>query len=191
MTPLTSERIKDQARTVGFDLCGIASVEAFPELSFLHEWLGRGYAGDMTWLAQSAELRSDVRRVLPGARSVIVTGTLYNTDRPSSVALPPGAGHVSRYAWGDDYHRVLWARHNELVQWMREVSPEPFESSALVDSGPVQERVYAQRSSPRCRSIPTPRGSSSAARARSASTHVRRARSSSPVCSTRPAACRT
>jgi len=144
MTPLTSERIKEQARTVGFDLCGVASVEAFPELSFLHEWLGRGYAGDMTWLAESAELRSDVRRVLPGARSVIVTGTLYNSDRPYSLALPPGAGHVSRYAWGDDYHRVLWTRHNELLEWMRQVSPEPFESSALVDSGPVQERVYAQ-----------------------------------------------
>jgi epoxyqueuosine reductase len=144
MTSLTSERIKDQARTLGFDLCGVASVEAFPELSFLQEWLGRGYAGDMTWLAQSAELRSDVRRVLPGARSVIVTGTLYNSDRPYSLALPPGAGHVSRYAWGDDYHRVLWTRHNGLVEWMREVSPEPFESSALVDSGPVQERVYAQ-----------------------------------------------
>jgi epoxyqueuosine reductase len=98
----------------------------------------------MSWLAASVELRSDARRVLPGARSVIMTGTLYNTDRPYSSDLPQGAGRVSRHAWGDDYHRVLWARHNRLVDWMREVSPVPFETSALVDSGPVQERVYAQ-----------------------------------------------
>jgi epoxyqueuosine reductase len=98
----------------------------------------------MGWLAQSVELRSDARHVLPGARSVIMTGTLYNTDRPYSDQLPSGAAQVSRHAWGDDYHRVLWARHNRLVDWMREVSPEPFETSALVDSGPVQERVYAQ-----------------------------------------------
>ena len=143
-TPLTSSRIKERARALGFDLCGVAAADSFPELSFLREWLDQGYAGEMEWLAQSVELRSDVRNVLPGARSVIMTGTLYNTDRPYSDQLPAGAAQVSRHAWGDDYHRVLWARHNRLVDWMREVSPEPFETSALVDSGPVQERVYAQ-----------------------------------------------
>ena len=143
-TPLTSRRIKDQARALGFDLCGVAACDSFPELSFLREWLDLGYAGEMGWLAESVEVRSDARRVLPGARSVIMTGTLYNTDRPYSGELPAAAGRVSRHAWGDDYHRVLWARHNRLVDWMRETSPEPFETSALVDSGPVQERVYAQ-----------------------------------------------
>ena len=143
-TALTSDRIKARARELGFDVCGVAAADSFPELSFLREWLDRGYAGEMGWLAQSVELRSDARRVLPGARSVIMTGTLYNTDRPYSTDLPAAAGRVSRHAWGDDYHRVLWARHNRLVDWMREASPEPFETSALVDSGPVQERVYAQ-----------------------------------------------
>jgi epoxyqueuosine reductase len=143
-TTLTSARIKARAAELGFDLCGVAAADSFPELSFLREWLDRGYAGDMGWMAQSAALRSDARQVLPGARSVIMTGTLYNTDRPYSQDLPPRAARVSRHAWGDDYHRVLWARHNALVDWMRAVSPEPFETSALVDSGPVQERVYAQ-----------------------------------------------
>jgi epoxyqueuosine reductase len=142
--PLTSARVKEQAAALGFDLCGVAAADSFPELAFLREWLDRGYAGEMGWLAQSVELRSDARNVLPGARSVIITGTLYNTDRPYSDELPAGAGRVSRHAWGEDYHRVLWARHNRLVDWMREASPEPFETSALVDSGPVQERVYAQ-----------------------------------------------
>src|SRR6187455_1574884 len=88
-TPLTSSRIKEQARALGFDLCGVAAADSFPELSFLREWLDQGYAGEMEWLAQSVELRSDVRNVLPGARSVIMTGTLYNTDRPYSDQLPP------------------------------------------------------------------------------------------------------
>ena len=143
-TALTSDRIKAKARELGFEVCGVAAADSFPELSFLREWLDRGYAGEMGWLAQSVELRSDARHVLPGARSVIMTGTLYNTDRPYSRDVPAAAGRVSRHAWGEDYHRVLWARHNRLVDWMREVSPEPFETSALVDSGPVQERVYAQ-----------------------------------------------
>jgi epoxyqueuosine reductase len=98
----------------------------------------------MAWLPRSAAKRADVRNVLPGARSVIVTGTLYNTDRPYSSALPPETARISRYAWGDDYHEVIKRRLDALVDWMRHECPEPFEARAYVDTGPVQERVYAQ-----------------------------------------------
>ena len=141
---MTSEHIKERARELGFDLCGIALAESYPELGFLEEWLDRGYAADMAWLPRSAEKRADVRNVLPGARSVIVTGTLYNTRRPYSSELPPETARISRYAWGDDYHDVLKRRLDALLEWMRSVSPEPFEARAYVDTGPVQERVYAQ-----------------------------------------------
>ena len=129
---------------MGFDLCGIASADAFPELSFLREWLARGYAGEMGWIARSAERRADVRNVVPGARSVIVTGTVYNTARPYSSEVPRDVARLSRYAWGDDYHDVLTSRLRALLAWMREESSEPFEARAYVDTGPVQERVYAQ-----------------------------------------------
>ncbi len=141
--PLTAESVKAHARGLGFDLCGIAPVDDFPELAFLEEWLGRGYAATMEWMQRSAERRADVRRVVPGARSVVVTATLYNVDRPYSGDLPPGVARISRYAWGDDYHEVLKRRLDALVEWMRSVSTEPFESRAYVDTGPVQERVYA------------------------------------------------
>jgi epoxyqueuosine reductase len=130
---------------LGFDLCGIAAAESYPELGFLSEWLARGYAGEMGWMARSAERRADVRRILPGARSVIVTGTIYNTDHPySTECADADAALVSRYAWGDDYHDVLGQRLERLLGWMRAESAEPFEARAYVDTGPVQERVYAQ-----------------------------------------------
>jgi epoxyqueuosine reductase len=141
---LTSSAIKDKAHELGFDLCGVAPADSFPELSFLREWLDRGYAGEMAWIERSADRRADVRQVVPGARSVIVTGTLYNADRPYSGELPPEIARISRYAWGDDYHDVLKARLDALVAWMRTADPEPFEARAYVDTGPVQERVYAQ-----------------------------------------------
>jgi epoxyqueuosine reductase len=144
LTPLTSTSIKDKARSLGFDLCGIAPVDSFPELSFLREWLDRGYAGDMAWMTRSADRRADVRHVISAARSVVVTGTLYNTDRPYSNDLPGDVARISRYAWGDDYHDVLKARMDALLAWMRAESSEPFEARAYVDTGPVQERVYAQ-----------------------------------------------
>src|SRR5262249_37744618 len=56
----------------------------------------------------------------------------------------PSRAHVARYAWGDDYHDVIGRRLDALVAWMRAASPEPFEARAYVDTGPVQERVYAQ-----------------------------------------------
>lgn len=141
---IPSSRIKEKARELGFDLCGIAPADDFPELSFLDEWLSRGYHASMAWMARNAGRRADVRQVVAGARSVIVTGTLYNTDRPYTRDLPPDVARISRYAWGEDYHDVLKARLDALVAWMREQSPEPFDARAYVDTGPVQERVYAQ-----------------------------------------------
>ena len=141
---IDSSAIKRRAREIGFDLCGVARAEAYPELSFLAEWLDRGYAATMDWMRRSAERRSDVRHVLPGARSVIVTATLYNTSRPYSSDLAPDVARISRYAWGDDYHDVLKARLDKLIEWMRAQSPGTFDARAYVDTGPVQERVYAQ-----------------------------------------------
>jgi epoxyqueuosine reductase len=141
---MNSSEVKDRARALGFDLCGIAPVDDHPELTFLNEWLRRGYAGTMTWMNRTRNVRADVRNIVPGARSVIVTGTLYNTAQPYSHQLAPDAARIARYAWGDDYHAVLGRRLDTLLAWMREASPEPFEARAYVDTGPVQERVYAQ-----------------------------------------------
>ena len=142
---VTADEVKALARDVGFDLCGIAPAEAFPELRFLDEWLDRGYAGEMRYLSRTARRRSDVRQVVPTARSVISLGTLYNTDRPYSTEVDdPDAALISRYAWGEDYHEVVGRRAETLLERMREAADEPFAARCYVDTGPVQERVYAQ-----------------------------------------------
>jgi epoxyqueuosine reductase len=143
--PLTAAGVKAKARDLGFDACGIAPASDFPELRFFREWLGRGYAGTMAYLHRSADRRADVRAVVPGARTVIVTATNYNTARPYSTEIrDPGRALIARYAWGDDYHDVVGARIAALLSWMRQRSPEPFDARTYVDTGPVQERVYAQ-----------------------------------------------
>jgi epoxyqueuosine reductase len=142
---LTSADIKACALELGFDACGIAPAGDFPELRFLRQWLDRGYAGDMAYLHRSADRRADVRRVVASARTVIVTATNYNTERPYSTEIAdPRRAQIARYAWGDDYHDVIGARLDALLAWMRNRSTEPFEARPYVDTGPVQERVYAQ-----------------------------------------------
>ena len=111
---ITSDSIKTRARELGFDLCGIARADSYPELSFLPEWLDRGYAATMAWMHRSANKRADVRHVVPNARSVVVTATLYNIDRPYSDDVAPDVARISRYAWSDDYHDVLKARLDAL-----------------------------------------------------------------------------
>jgi epoxyqueuosine reductase len=145
MVRISSESIKDRARELGFDLCGVAPAEAFPELAFFRQWIDRGHAGTMAYLPRSAERRSDVRKVVPSARSVIVTGTLYNGGQPYSTERSDATrGEVARYAWSRDYHHVIGGRLDALLAWMTEEHSGPFDARAYVDTGPVQERVYAQ-----------------------------------------------
>ena len=145
MGRLDSAAIKAKARELGFDACGIAPAADLPELHFFRRWLDSGYAGEMAYLTRSAARRADVRHVLPSAQTVIVTATSYNTERPySTESRDPDRAHIARYAWGDDYHDVLLRRLDALLAWMREMSSEPFDARAYVDTGPVQERVYAQ-----------------------------------------------
>jgi epoxyqueuosine reductase len=141
----TAESVKHQARAAGFDLCGIAPATNLPELPYLSTWLERGYAAEMAYLHRSAERRADVRAVLPSARSVIVLGTVYNASlQYSTENADPRQAAIARYAWGDDYHDVIGARMNGLLEWLRSEAGAGFEGRAYVDTGPVQERVYAR-----------------------------------------------
>src|SRR5260370_28193652 len=140
--------IVDQAKTLGFDLCGVVRRDKFPELQQRPEWLARGYAGEMKYLADPR--RCDPPTAMPGIRSAIVGLLNYNTAQPlSSDPAPPRddakpRGWISRYAWGDDYHDVLRERLNALVESLHERFTVPFEARAYVDTGPVQERVLAK-----------------------------------------------
>jgi epoxyqueuosine reductase len=71
-------------------------------------------------------------------------GTVYNADRPYSATISDRAeAAVARYAWGDDYHVVIDHRMRDLVAALEETVGQ-FEYRAYVDTGPVQERVYAK-----------------------------------------------
>jgi epoxyqueuosine reductase len=140
--------ISERARTLGFDLCGIVRAESFPELAQFEEWLGRGYAGEMKYLEDPK--RRNPSLVRGDLRSAIVCGLNYNTAHPYSVeaAARPQEGEprgwISRYAWGSDYHEVMWGKLNALTDALRERFPQGFHSRAYADTGPVAERVLAK-----------------------------------------------
>ena len=151
---LKTSWICDQARAIGFDLCGVAPVHGdenhLLELQHLPEWLNRGHAGEMNYLHDPR--RADPALAMDGARSLIVVALNYNSARPYSTDVEAAAtdsdavprGWISRYAWGDDYHETMWQKLNALVGSMREQWPEPFEARAYADTGPIIERVAAK-----------------------------------------------
>jgi epoxyqueuosine reductase len=138
----------DRARAVGFDLCGAVRPEKFPELLHGEEWLSRGYAGEMDYLADTRRL--DPRSAMTGVRSVIVCALNYNTKHRHSTdaaltdASNDARGWISRYAWGRDYHHGLREKLDALLAELRAQFPEPFDARVYADTGPVQERVLAK-----------------------------------------------
>jgi epoxyqueuosine reductase len=162
--------IEQQARALGFDLCGVTSISAdsagsanansdasspsandvWPELARIPEWLARGHAGEMRWLSDPR--RESPQQVMQGARSVIVCAVNYNSAQPYSTEFSAAEsqdesprGWISRYAWGTDYHETIGAKLESLVSAMRAQFPEPFDAKWYVDTGPIHERIAAQR----------------------------------------------
>jgi epoxyqueuosine reductase len=151
MDPAAKTRwIVEQAREIGFELCGVAPAEAFEELRKVPGWLERGYAGEMDYLRDAR--RADPRLTLEGARSLIVVALNYNSPLPYSTEQAGAGtrdedsprGWISRYAWGNDYHDVLREKLNALTARMHAQWAESFEARAHVDTGPVVERVAAK-----------------------------------------------
>ncbi len=141
--------VRERALAAGFDACGVAPAEKFPELGRYSEWLGRGYAGEMKYLEDPR--RSDPQNSMPGVRSLIVCALNYNTELPYSTKVNPELdrknpprGWISRYAWGDDYHEVLWKKLNLLTAEMRGHFLQPHQSRAYADTGPIHERAAAK-----------------------------------------------
>ena len=139
--------ITKRAKELGFDLCGVIHVEAFLELAHFQEWLARGYAGEMSYLEDPR--RRNPALVQENLRSAIVCALNYNTSLPYSVDAAAASsseprGWISRYAWGHDYHEVVWEKLNALAASLRERFPEPFGARAYADTGPVAERIFAK-----------------------------------------------
>ena len=142
MNPFT-EILKRRAREMGLTDIGIARAEPLQQESVrLAEWLSRGYHGTMKWMERNAGKRIDPRDILPGAKSMVVAALNYYSDVHHSD--DPRTAKISRYAWGDDYHDVLSAKLEALLRFVEKENPG-CHGKIYVDTGPVMEKVWAQR----------------------------------------------
>ena len=137
-----TQLLKAQAHGLGFTLAGACAAVAPAGAARLAEWLDRGYAGQMQYIAARQEAYDHPRHVLDGARSVLMLGLPYRSIEPQPVL--PGQGRISRYAWGDgDYHDVIHDRLKRLIEWLKERHPAA-SVRGVVDTAPLLEREFAQ-----------------------------------------------
>jgi epoxyqueuosine reductase len=135
--------IRTLARGLGIDLVGFAALDGPAQgAERLAAWLAEGRHATMEWMSRDPERRADPRLLLDGAKTIICAGMNYHT--PARHAGVPAEGKISRYAWGDDYHRVLGARLESLLASIRERHPS-INGKVYVDTGPVMEKAWAQQ----------------------------------------------
>jgi epoxyqueuosine reductase len=132
--------VKQLARAAGFDLVGVAGIEASKWGDAYRAWIAAGKHGEMNYLAETAEERIDLSRKLPWAKSVICVGLSYGGAKFSGEA----GGKIARYAWGRDYHKVFDGKLRKLEREMRAAIGE-FTSRTWSDAQVIMEREYAMR----------------------------------------------
>lgn len=139
-----SRQTKALARKFGFDFVGISKAERLDkEAKQLEQWLNTGQHGEMSWMENHFEKRVDPRQLVPGAQSVVsLMANYYPGEKPiSSDSLK-----IARYAYGEDYHKVLRKKLRSLLSAMEEAFDRPIHGRCFTDSAPVMEREWAKRS---------------------------------------------
>lgn len=139
--PINNTTVTKIAEELGFDLVGFARADKLEvETKNLQEWLNRGYQAGMGYMERNIDRREDVREILPGAKSVISLAMNYYTDEQHSGE--ENKGKVSGYAWGKDYHYIIWEKLDILEGELKEID-ESFEAKTYVDTGPVMDKAWA------------------------------------------------
>ncbi len=138
-----SNEIKQIAKELGFDFCGISKAEKLEkEAHHLEDWLNKGMNGHMSYMANHFEKRIDPRVLVPGAKSVISLLLNYYTESIQEDATSP---KISMYAYGEDYHDVIKRKLFQFLELIRTKIGE-VDGRVFVDSAPVMDKAWAERS---------------------------------------------
>jgi epoxyqueuosine reductase len=135
-----------QARALGFDALGVASIELTEDERHLVDWLDAGFHGDMDYMHRHGSMRSRPEDLVPGTVRVVSVRMNYwpgEARNARAVLEEPATGYVSRYALGRDYHKVM---RRALARLAEDVARQvgPFGYRVCVDSAPVLEKALAR-----------------------------------------------
>ncbi len=135
-----AQEIEKRALELGFLACGLVSARFLgEEEERLNTWLDHGYQGSMGYLERNIEKRLDPRLLVPGTQTIVSLAYNYFPQKSQKIESPK----IAKYAYGEDYHRVVKDRCFELLQHIQTLFPD-VQARVFVDSAPVMERQWAQ-----------------------------------------------
>ena len=139
-----SSSIKRWGLELGFQAVGIADADLSAAEPRLLEWLGRGWHGEMEYMARHGALRARPAELKPGTLRVISCRMDYLNDATRELPSRSDVAFVARYARGRDYHKVLRERLQKLCDRIAQEIGE-FGYRVFTDSAPVMEVELAAR----------------------------------------------
>jgi epoxyqueuosine reductase len=144
-----AQDIKQKVLQSGFDLIGVTDASPIDakQVELLAAWLNRGYAGQMSYMRDNLEKRTDPARLLKNAQSVVCVGLNYTP--PKTQVKPPETpgptGRVANYAQYEDYHLFIKKQLRKLTNSITSLASTGLKFRICVDSAPLAERALAAR----------------------------------------------
>ena len=139
-----SKKIKDKTLELGFYACGItdcAPIDSAVTRAY-ETYLQEERHADMNYLSRYQSIRFNPKQLVPQAKSIIVVLASYYTLTPYNTR--PSRYRIARYAWGQDYHKVIKQRLKMLQQYITMLVPDSI-NRYFVDTAPVMEKHLAER----------------------------------------------
>ncbi len=141
-----TEMVRQEAMRLGFDAVGFARARRLEEEETrLEQWLREGRHGTMQWMENHFDKRVDPRKLVPGARSVVSVMMSYHQPALVRRQLASENPKISKYALGEDYHKVVKEKLFELFAFAEEVIGK-VEGRVFVDTAPVLDKAWAVES---------------------------------------------
>ncbi|MFK7865713.1 MAG: tRNA epoxyqueuosine(34) reductase QueG [Pseudohongiellaceae bacterium] len=141
-----AQDIKAWGKELGFQEVGITDIDLQEHSDHFKQWIAKSYHGEMTYMANNQEMRTDPSNLLEGTRRIISVRIDYAKETGNS--LDPlelsDKAYVSRYARGRDYHKLIRKRLQRLANAISD-RVGPYGYRAFVDSAPVLERAIAEK----------------------------------------------
>jgi epoxyqueuosine reductase len=137
-----SSIIKQEAKRLGFDFCGISKAEFLEEEApRLESWLKSGMHGKMEYMENHFDKRLNPTLLVDDAKSVVSLLYNYYPEQTQNTEAPK----ISKYAYGKDYHDVIKEKLKEFLNTLKEKIGD-VDGRAFVDSAPVLDKAWAKKS---------------------------------------------
>jgi len=136
-----SSKIKEKAKQLGFEDCGIIEARHFKEEEIhLNIWLNNNYNATMQYMEKNLAKRLNPKLLVENAKSII---TVIYSYSPKTV-VQKTKYKFAKYALSEDYHELIKLKLNQLFDFIN-LEIKPINGKCFVDSSPVLEKAVARR----------------------------------------------